>query len=131
MPEPLIVKGRMESLATVPFHRDGPLTRWLMASAAIDPEVRCHIAIHQFSEVAPADRAYCDPHVHEFDEINVFHSVSLLRVAVQLGNDTIQIDAPSTVFIPAGTTHAANVTSGSGFMIAILLNGEFCAVRGQ
>ena len=127
---PIVVSGRLESLANLPFHRDGPLTRWLMAGAALHPELEFHIAIHQFSDVEPAQRDYCEVHVHEYDEVNVFHTTSSLRVAVRLGDDTIQVDAPATVFIPAGTPHAANVTSGTGFMVAILLDGEFRAVSG-
>ncbi len=130
-PRPIIVKGRLDPLANVPFHRDGPLTRWLMASAALHPDLQCHIAIHQFSSVETAPRDYCDLHVHEYDEIDVFHTTSALRVAVRLGDDTHQVDAPATVFVPAGTPHALNVTSGSGFMIAFLMDGRFRAVSGR
>ena len=127
---PIIVKGRLEPLANVPFHRDGPLTRWLMASAALHPDLQCHIAIHQFSNAETALRDYCDLHVHEYDEYDVFHTTSALRVAVRLGDETVQVDAPATVFVPAGTPHALNVVSGSGFMIAFLMDGRFRAVRG-
>ncbi|MGE0704237.1 MAG: homocitrate synthase [Vicinamibacterales bacterium] len=126
--EPIVVSGRAEPLADVPFHRDGPLTRWLMSSAALHPNLNTHIAIHQFTEVEPGTRDYCDVHVHDYDEINVFHTTSALRVAVCLGDETIQVDAPATVYIPAGTPHSANVTSGSGFMVAILMDGAFRAV---
>ena len=123
----VVVKGRLEPLAKVPFHRDGPLTRWIMASADLHPDLDCLIAIHQFSNVETARRDYCDVHVHEYDEINVFHTTSSLRVAVRLGDEVIQVDAPATVFIPAGTSHAANVISGTGFMVAILSGGRFRA----
>jgi len=129
--EPIVVSGRIEPLAGVPFHRDGPLTRWLMSSAALHPNLNTHIAIHEFRDVEPGTREYCDVHVHDYDEINVFHTTSSLRVAVCLGDETIQVDAPATVYIPAGTPHSANVTSGSGLMIAILMDGEFRAVGGS
>ena len=129
--EPIVVSGRLEPLAGVPFHRDGPLTRWLMSGAALHPHLNTHIAIHQFTDVGPAARDYCDVHVHDYDEINVFHTTSALRVAVRLGDKTIQVDAPATVYIPAGTPHSANVTSGSGFMIAFLMDGAFRAVAGN
>lgn len=128
---PIVVTGRIEPLAHVPFHHDGPLTRWLMASTSLHPDFTYHIAIHQFSDVMPADRHYCDVHVHEFDELNVFHSTSDLRVAVRLGDETIEVTAPATVFIPAGTPHAANVISGSGTMTAILMSGTLRAVSGD
>jgi hypothetical protein len=128
--QPVVVRGRIEPLANVPFHHDGPLTRWLMAGAALHPGLDYHIAIHQFTDVEPAPREYCEVHVHDYDEINVFHTTSALHVAVRLGEHTLQVEAPATVFIPAGTPHAANVTSGTGFMVAILLDGEFRAVAG-
>jgi hypothetical protein len=128
--QPVVVRGRIEPLADVPFHHEGPLTRWLMAGAALNPDLHYHIAIHQFTDVEPAPREYCDVHVHDYDEINVFHTTSALRVAVRLGENTVQVEAPATVFIPAGTPHAANVISGTGFMVAILLDGEFRAVAG-
>src|SRR5689334_15883480 len=65
--QPIVVKGRVEPLANVPFHREGPLTRWLMASAALDPALNCHIAVHQFEAVPRAERTYCDVHVHDYD----------------------------------------------------------------
>ena len=128
---PLVITGRREDLGQVPFHRDGPLARWLMAGAALSPDLNCHIAVHEFTDVAEASREYCDPHVHEFDEINVFHSSTGLRVALTLGDDTTDIEAPATVFIPAGTPHAANVISGSGVMVAFLLSGQFRATDGR
>jgi hypothetical protein len=123
--KPVIVRGRVEPLSSVPFHEDGPLTRWFMAGAALDPAMKHYVAIHQFSDVAPGERHYCHVHVHDYDELNVFHSTSSLRVDVRLGDETIQVDAPATIFIPAGTPHAANVNTGSGFMVAILFEGVF------
>ncbi len=128
---PIVVSGRREGLANVPFHEEGPLTRWLMASAALHPDIGTYIAVHQFSDVEPASRDYCEVHVHDYDEINVFYTDSELRVEVRLGEELIQVDAPATVFVPAGTPHAANVKSGTGIMVAILFGGTFKAVGGK
>jgi hypothetical protein len=99
-----------------------------MAGATLHPELGYHIAVHEFADVEPGLRNYCDVHVHDYDEINVFHTTSSLCVDVRLGEETVQVDAPATIFIPAGTPHAANVRSGTGFMMAILCDGEFRAV---
>jgi quercetin dioxygenase-like cupin family protein len=101
-----------------------------MASDALAPDVGCYVAIHQFSNVPEADRHYCQPHVHEYDELNIFHTNDSLRVAVQLDDETIHVEAPATVVIPAGTRHATNVSSGTGFMVAVLFDGAFRATNG-
>ena len=125
--EPIILRGRLEPIGAVPFHSDGPLTRWLAASKAMDQRVATYIAIHEFSDVAPESRGYCRPHSHDYDEINLFHTASALRVDLLLGAETVRLDAPATVFIPAGLRHAANVHSGDGFLVAILGGGEYRA----
>lgn len=127
---PVIARGRLEPLGEIPFHSNGPLTRWLMASEALAPDMACFVALHQFSDVPAADRHYCQVHVHDYDEINIFHTNDALRVTVQLDDETIDVDAPATVFIPAGTRHAANVNSGTGFMVAVLFDGAFRATSG-
>jgi quercetin dioxygenase-like cupin family protein len=88
------------------------------------------IALHEFSDVEPAQRDYCRPHRHDHDEINVFHTTSHLQVEVDLDGETAVVEAPATVLIPAGVRHAANVRSGSGFMVAILLDGHYKATVG-
>ncbi|HPS77758.1 MAG TPA: hypothetical protein PLS53_06360 [Thermoanaerobaculaceae bacterium] len=102
-----------------------------MASDSVDPAVGVYIAVHQYSEVMPQSREYCRPHVHDHDEINVFHTTSHLEVEVILDDETVLVEAPATVFIPAGVRHAANVHSGTGFMVVILLDGDYHATEGQ
>lgn len=130
MRRPAIVQGRLEPLEGVPFHSEGPLTRWLLASEAMAPGAGVFIALHEFSGVEPARRDYCRPHRHDHDEINVFHTTSHLEVEVDLDGETFVLEAPATVLIPAGVRHAANVRSGSGFMVAILLDGTYRATDG-
>lgn len=124
---PIVTQARLEPLERIPFHTNGPITRWLMASGAIDPRVGVHVALHEMTDVEPATRSYCQPHVHECDELNVFHTTSQLEVEVRLGDEVHLVKAPATVVIPAGTVHAANVRSGSGFMVVVLLEGTYRA----
>jgi 2-isopropylmalate synthase len=114
----------------VPFHSEGPLKRWLLSSEEMAPGSGVFIALHEFSGVEPAQRDYCRPHRHDHDEINVFHTTSHLEVEIDLDGETVVLEAPATVLIPAGVRHAANVRSGSGFMVAILLDGHYRATDG-
>ena len=124
---PVITQARIEPLDGVPFHTSGPITRWLMASQRLDPRVGVHIALHEMNDVEPATRSYCAPHVHDCDELNIFHTTSTLEVEVRLDDAVHLVKAPASVVIPAGTVHAANVRSGSGFMVVVLLEGRYRA----
>lgn len=123
----VVVQGRLEALSEVPFHDSGPLTRWLLASRGLHPEMGFHVAVHEFSAVEPARRSYCQSHVHPYDELNVFHSSTGLRVRVELDEESLLVEAPATILIPAGVRHAANVESGSGILVAILFGGDYQA----
>lgn len=124
---PIISQARLEPLENVPFHSNGPVTRWLMASRTLDPRVGFHVALHEMVDVEPASRDYCKPHVHDCDELDVFHTSDQLEVEVRLGDEVHLVKAPASVVIPAGTVHSANVRAGSGFMVVVLLDGSYRA----
>lgn len=129
-PTARIVRGRLAPLDGVPFHEAGPLTRWLLAGRELDAACTHRVAVHAFDDVAPERRAYCAPHVHPYDEIDVLHTTTALSVEVRLGDAVTVVEAPATVFVPAGVTHAFNVVSGSGFLVAILASGAYEASGG-
>ena len=68
----------------------------------------------------PEHRSYCEPHVHDCDEINILLSDSHLSYEIRLGDEVFVVNAPATIHIPAGVVHSANVIEGSGFYIAIV-----------
>jgi len=83
-----------------------------------------HLAIHKVS--AAEDIAqYTDPHSHDVPEINIIISDEEgdLEYEIQLEDETFCVPSNATVWIPAGMMHASNVISGSGYFIAIRLNG--------
>jgi hypothetical protein len=123
----VITQGQLEPLSKVPFHEDGPLTRWLMASREIDPSLDVFIALHQFDDVSSASRHYCHEHVHDCDELNILHSTSHLEIEMRLDDETFIVTAPASVVIPAGVVHSANVRSGQGILVAVLLDGSYRA----
>ncbi|WP_315821355.1 cupin domain-containing protein [Paraflavitalea speifideaquila] len=64
---------------------------------------------------------YTKPHTHnDFDEINILIGDSL-RYLIQLGEETYEMEGNHSIWIPAGTLHAANVIQGSGYFVAIRL----------
>lgn len=128
----LISPGMVSGLETIPFHDQGPLTRWLMSGAEVHPDAGTHVAVHRMDAVREASRDYCDVHVHTVAELNLFLPVTELTYDVVLGEEAYEIEGPASVFIPAGLPHSANVRSGTGFFVAIILGvQDYAAAFGQ
>lgn len=117
----LISPGALRGLQDIPFHDDGPLTRWLMAGAEIHPGSQTHVAVHRVEAVPAAPRVYCDVHEHTVPELNLILPTTQLTYEIVLGEERYEVQGPASIFIPAGLRHSANVRSGSGFFVAIVL----------
>ncbi len=66
---------------------------------------------------------YSAPHSHpDHDEVNILVSRSRLIYHIMLAGKVHEVAAPSTIWIPAGTEHSANVVEGEGFFICIRLD---------
>jgi hypothetical protein len=125
----LISTGLVQALHHVPFHSNGiaPLTRRLMAGAEVLPQVKKHLVAHELREVSAAFRSYCEPHVHDCMEINILLSMSNLVYEIRLADEVYIVEAPATIYIPAGLIHSANVIEGTGFFLAMLDTANYGA----
>jgi hypothetical protein len=129
----LISRGRAEALHFVPFHANGtaPLSRRVLAGAGVHETLGKHIVSHEIRNVPAERRSYCEPHVHDCDEINILLSDSHLSYEIRLGDEVVVVNAPATIRIPAGVVHSANVIEGSGFYIAIVDTANYKASVGS
>jgi hypothetical protein len=125
----LISHGLIEELSLVPFHnRDqAPLTRRVLSGPSIHEGLGRRIVVHELREVRADQRRYCDPHIHDFAEVNILLSTTQLRYEIRLGDETYFVDAPASIHVPAGLVHSANVLEGSGFFIALLDTATYSA----
>lgn len=98
-----------------------------MAGGSVLPGANHHIAVHEFSATAPEERSYCEPHQHECGEINLLLSWDRLVFRISLGDEIYTVRAPATIYIPARVLHSANVIEGTGFLVAILGNGNYAS----
>ncbi|HEX4168268.1 MAG TPA: hypothetical protein VHZ55_22615 [Bryobacteraceae bacterium] len=132
-PQNLISRGRLEPLHFVPFHANGtaPVSRRVLAGAGVHESLGKHIVSHEIRNVPAERRSYCEPHVHECDEINFLLSDSHLSYEIRLGDEVFVVNAPATIHIPAGVVHSANVIEGSGFYIAIVDTPNYNASVGS
>jgi hypothetical protein len=125
----LISAGVVSPLATVPFHGNGaaPISRRVLAGDGIHEELGQRVVAHEVVEVGAASRHYCEPHVHDCAELNLLLSTSRLVYEIRLGDDVYEVEAPASIYIPAGLRHSANVISGSGFFIAMVDTADYLA----
>jgi hypothetical protein len=117
----LIAPGLLRELKDIPYHDEGPLTRWLMSGADIHPESLTHVAVHRVSDVQPESRAYCDVHQHTVAELNLILPITSLTYEIVLDDERYEVEGPASVYIPPAVPHSANVKAGTGFFVAILL----------
>lgn len=83
----------------------------------------CHAIVHTIeADATPEERHYCDAHAHEFAELNlVLGPPGALIYDIVVGDQTITAVSPTTVWIPAGVEHSANLRSGSGTFVVVYL----------
>ena len=83
----------------------------------------CHVIVHEIAaEAADEPRDYCSDHAHPFAELNVLlGEPGALVYDIVLGDETITATSPTTVWIPAGVEHSANLRSGTGTFVVVYL----------
>jgi quercetin dioxygenase-like cupin family protein len=125
----LISPGLVEALHHVPFHGSGvaPLCRRVLAGPGVHPQIKKHIVTHEIRDVSADRRSYCEPHVHDCHEINILLSLGRLVYEIRLGDEVYLVEAPATIYIPAGLVHSSNVVEGSGFFIALVETADYSA----
>ncbi len=117
-PADLIYKNVESPLSSVPFHQavEG-LQRYFAEGFPY------HLAIHKFVGKDGPAKAYTQPHTHPFDELNIIIGDDL-TYDIFLDDESFIIKGNYSIWIPAGTLHAANVMSGTGYYVVIRLDYE-------
>lgn len=125
----LITKGEEQSLDTVQFHHQGPLTRYvLLQKDSVEGDGGFRVVTHIINNVPDEVQSYCDLHWHEFDEVNhILSADGSLRYKITLDDEVYEVDAPATVYIPKGLKHAAEVISGKGVYVCITFTKDYKA----
>jgi hypothetical protein len=122
----LIVKGVKESLENVPFHGKAPIKRLSMLNKNLVSKSDTHVAVHFVDSLPKKIPAYSKIHKHNVDEINLILSEDdKLTYEIQLGDEIYKVTSPSTIFIPSGVKHRAQVISGKGLFVCIILSSNY------
>ncbi len=112
------MKAKITDLQAAPFVQDPNHVAASYIDRYASSGLPVHIAVHHVVAEANGDD-YCNPHSHDGeDEINILIGDGL-RYRFELDGETRIVDAPATVFMPAGCVHSANVVSGRGQYICV------------
>jgi quercetin dioxygenase-like cupin family protein len=103
------------ALANVPFHGNTEsITRYVAADFPV------HLAVHEISSVRDTPEEYTQPHFHDdWDEINIIISQHDLLYTIRLDEEKYTVSNNSSIWIPRGTVHAANLLTGTGYFISM------------
>jgi hypothetical protein len=108
------------------FHSEAPIDRRRLCGQGLHPQANCHIAVHEIRGLPYSlDRRYCEPHSHNCPEINLLIAFQRLVFRITLGEESYLCEAPSSIYIPAGVLHSANVIEGTGFFVAIVGSSDY------
>lgn len=106
------------ALSSQSRYRDIPELRRLEATGSPS-----HVVVHHIADDAVAEaRDYCDVHAHPFAELNLLlGDPGELVFDIVLGDEVVEAVSPTTVWIPAGVPHSANLRSGCGTFVVVYL----------
>ncbi len=120
-----IQRGVIEPLAKIPFHRKSPIKRLLMLDKTSVPESDIHIAVHYIKSLPKKILKYSELHSHDCDEVNLILSEDdKLTYKIQFEDEIYKVTSPATVYIPKSVRHSAEVLSGKGIFVCIVLKGK-------
>ena len=121
-----ITKGIHEPLSEVQFHKKAPIKRISMLSKKTIPESKIHAAVHFVDAINKKISKYSILHKHDVDEVNILLSQNdKLVYEIQLDDEIYKVSSPVTVFIPKGVNHRADVISGSGFFVCLIMSNKY------
>ena len=121
-----ITKGIHEPLSEVQFHKKAPIKRISMLSKKTIPESKIHAAVHFVDAIDKKISKYSILHKHDVDEVNILLSQNdKLVYEIQLDDEIYKVSSPVTVFIPKGVNHRADVISGSGFFVCLIMSNNY------
>ena len=121
-----ITKGIHEPLSEVQFHKKAPIKRISMLSKKTIPESKIHAAVHFVDAIDKKISKYSILHKHDVDEVNILLSQNdKLVYEIQLDDEIYKVSSPVTIFIPKGVNHRADVISGSGFFVCLIMSNKY------
>jgi len=121
-----ITKGIHEPLSKVPSHKKSPIKRISMLNEKTMTQSKIHAAVHFVDAIDKKISKYSILHKHDVDEVNIILSQNgNLVYEIQLDDEIYEVSSPVTIFIPKGVTHRADVISGRGFFVCLIMSNKY------
>lgn len=123
----LITAGIESPLSTVAFHHDAPFTRYVMLQKdEVGGDGGFRVVTHVINDLPEVVEPYSELHYHDFDEVNLILSEdNSLKYRIKLEDETFEVTSPSTIYIPKGMKHSAEVISGRGVYLAMFFTKNY------
>ncbi|WP_437592913.1 hypothetical protein [Sorangium sp. So ce1000] len=113
--EAIVCANVPSPLSSVAFHQDVECIRRFFAAG-----FPVHLAVHRVDSAEAAGRDYTALHTHEGPEINlILPDPTGLEYRLELGSRVHHVTESTSIWIPPGVPHSANVVRGSGYLIAV------------
>lgn len=128
-PRDLVVKPEVISATELRHHRAGPGDRYVLVDDRFLPGAGQYCIARRIPELDDYGAGHVDVHRHSCDSLFVFLGDGAdyrgLAVMVQLGDESLRLESPASVFIPAAMPHGYRVLSGAGTYLNHVLAGDY------
>lgn len=103
----------------IKFHTDAaPGVRYVFVDGKLKPEANFYTVVRSVADVKPSQANYVEKHTHNCDTqhiaIGAGPELTGLKIEFTIGDETVVVESPVGVNIPAGTPHTQRIIEGSG-----------------
>ncbi|MDH3444663.1 MAG: hypothetical protein OEN50_12100 [Deltaproteobacteria bacterium] len=125
-----IFKPDVRPTTEIKHHTDAaPGVRYVFVDGKLKPEAGFYTVVRSVKNVKATQANYVDKHRHNCDTYHITigtgPELSGLQVEFIVGDETIVVDSPAGVHIPAGTPHSQRIIGGSGHFFNFVPKGYY------
>jgi hypothetical protein len=103
----------------IKYHSDAaPGVRYVFVDGRLNPDAKFYTVVRSVENVEPTQANYVDKHAHNCDTQHIAigrgPELTGLEIEFTIENETVVVESPVGVNIPAGTRHTQRIIAGSG-----------------